>query len=210
MSRGRAEKQSTTVRRRQIARAALRLLGRHGAGGLGVVAVAREVGLAPSALYRHYRGMDEVLDMVVDLLGRRLLENVEAVRRETPDALNRLRRLMGRHIVMISENPGIPALVFAPDGHGGRTRRGRMIYRAIRRYLAAVAGIIRDGQRAGAIRRDIPAGAAAMMFLGTVQPAAFLWHLSGRTRSLEARALATWRLVQAALAPRGGRPRRGK
>jgi len=207
MPRPRAAKQSTVLRRRQIAEAALRILGRRGAGALGVVALAREVGLAASALYRHFAGVEHVLDEVIRLLGERLLENAAAVCRQTPDALGRLRLLLDRHVALVRDNPGIPALVFSPDTLARRPRRRNLLYQAIRRYLAAVADMIADGQRAGTIRPDVSPRSAAMLFLGTVQPAAFLWHLGGRREPLQAQTDEMWSLVCGALSPRDGRCR---
>jgi len=65
-----AEKLDTKTRQDQIAEAALEMLGTHGVGELSMADIARRVGLVPSAIYRHFRGKDEVLDAVLELIGR--------------------------------------------------------------------------------------------------------------------------------------------
>lgn len=50
------------------------------------------------------------------------------------------------------------------------------IFRLITGYLARVAEIIREGQRAGSIRSDVSAPTLAGHFLGIVQPAVILEH----------------------------------
>ncbi|HEY6572448.1 MAG TPA: helix-turn-helix domain-containing protein, partial [Candidatus Eisenbacteria bacterium] len=58
----RTRKLATEVRRDQIAAAALQIIAAHGVRGLSLAAVARRVGLVPSAIYRHFAGKDEILD----------------------------------------------------------------------------------------------------------------------------------------------------
>ena len=74
-----AEKLDTEIRQDQIAGAALEMLGTRGVHELSMADIARRVGLVPSAIYRHFRGKDDVLDAVLDLIGQRLLSNVQAV-----------------------------------------------------------------------------------------------------------------------------------
>src|SRR4030042_1494447 len=71
-----AKKQSREGRREQIAEAALELLARQGIRRLSVGAVARRIGVVPSAVYRHFRGKEEILSAAVGRMGDRLLENV--------------------------------------------------------------------------------------------------------------------------------------
>jgi AcrR family transcriptional regulator len=141
--------------------------------------IADRMGLATSAIYRHFPGKDELLDAVIDLIGSRLEANVAAASRASEDALARLEFLLQRHVAGVLEHGGIPRLLFSGDvfcGSGGKSER---LYRLITGYLAGVAKIIRAGQRAGGIRVDLDAQALAVHFLGIVQPAVILGHLSG-------------------------------
>src|ERR1035437_4410262 len=88
----RAAKVNTEIRQDQIARAALALIARDGFQWLNMAGLAREVGVVPSGIYRHYRNKDEVLDAVLELISQRLLGNVAAAKAETADALERLER----------------------------------------------------------------------------------------------------------------------
>jgi AcrR family transcriptional regulator len=92
----RAQKTNTDIRQEQITQAALALIARCGLNGLNVGTLATAVGVVPSALYRHYQSMDEVLDSVLGLISKRLLENVAAVCQVTPDPLERLHLLLRR------------------------------------------------------------------------------------------------------------------
>jgi AcrR family transcriptional regulator len=172
------EKLNTQVRQEQIVQAALSLLAGHGLKGLNMGRLARRIGLVPSAIYRHFKNKDEVLDAVLDLIRNRLLSNVRAVYAETPDSLERLRRLLMRHIQLIRENEAIPRIIFSEEVYFGDPERRAKLRNIIEGYLEKVQEILLHGQQEGRIRTDADAKTLSVMFLGLIQPAAILWHVS--------------------------------
>ncbi|MDF1556514.1 MAG: helix-turn-helix domain containing protein, partial [Deferrisomatales bacterium] len=109
------EKLDTQIRQDQIARAALKVVARDGLHGLSIAAVAEEVGIVPSAIYRHVEGRAGVVDAVLGLVAKGLRANVDAVRKLSRDPLERLRLLLERHLGLLMDNPGIPRLVFSEE-----------------------------------------------------------------------------------------------
>lgn len=188
------EKLDTEVRQEQIAQAALGLIASHGLRGLSVAGVARRVGLVPSAIYRHFKGKDEVLDAAIGHIQGRLLDNVRAVCEEAQDPLERLRLLLMRHIKLIRENQGIPRIVFSEDVYNGHPERKARVYGIIKRYVGEVEEIVRQGQRGGRIRPDLDPGAVSVMFLGLIQPAAILWHMSEGEFDVTKQAERAWKI----------------
>jgi AcrR family transcriptional regulator len=174
----RAQNIKTEIRQEQIARAALVLIARHGLNHLSIGALAREVGVVPSAVYRHYRGKDEVLESVLDLISRSLLGNVAAVCQATPDALERLHFLLMRHVQLVRHHAGIPRVLFSEEIFAGNSARRHRAYKTLQGYLDEIAGIVGKGQQQGQIRADISPDTAAVMFLGLIQPAIILWLMS--------------------------------
>lgn len=81
------QKLGTYVRKKQIVQAALSLVSSHGLKGLSVAGIASRVGLVPSAIYRHFKNKDQVIDAILDLIRERLLRNVKVVTKETIDVL---------------------------------------------------------------------------------------------------------------------------
>ncbi|MFB3812606.1 MAG: TetR/AcrR family transcriptional regulator [Terriglobales bacterium] len=174
-----AEKLHTEVRQEQIAQAALGVIATQGARKLSLAAVARKVGLVPSAIYRHFAGKEELLDVVVNHIQSRLLGNVKEVCGETEDPAQRLYRLLCRHVELIRSNrAGILRVVFSGEISSGRPERKKRIYRMVRAYLVSVAQIFEEGQRNGHFRSDLDPQTASVMFLALVQPGAVLWHMS--------------------------------
>jgi len=196
------KKLRTEVRREQIAQAALVLISRRGLNELNIGALAKEVRVVPSAIYRHYAHKDAVLESVLDLISNSLLENVKAVRDETPDSLEQLHFLLQRHIRLIRHHSGIPRVIFSEQIFAGNARRRQRIHKIISAYLGEIAGIVTAGQNAGQIRPDVSADSAAVMFLGLVQPAIILWLMSNQTFDVAGHAEQAWILFREMLETR--------
>jgi AcrR family transcriptional regulator len=173
-----AEKRSRETRREQIAEAALELLALQGVKRLSVGAVARRIGVVPSAVYRHYRGKEEILSAAIERMGERLLENVRKAGASEEDPVERLRRLLRLHVQTIRSGHSGPRILFSEGIFGGGANHRVEIYRVIRRYLDRVTEVIRQGQQRGDIRKEIDPASAAIHFLGVIQPAATLWYFS--------------------------------
>jgi len=186
------EKLDTATRREQIAEAALALISEKGMQGLAIASLARRVGLVNSALYRHFNGKDEVLDAMLDLIGDRLMANVKAVRRESARPLDQLRQLLMRHIRLIRENQALPRIVFSEEIYSGKPERRTKLFNIISRYLTNVSDIFSEGQKNGTIRSDTDPLVLAVMFLGLIQPAAILWHLSNNKFDVTKHAEKAW------------------
>jgi AcrR family transcriptional regulator len=187
-------KRSTEVRQGEIVRAALELIGSRGLEGLRVAAVARKVGLVPSAIYRHYRSKDEVLDAILEYIQARLRANVRAVSLVEAEALARLRALLTHHVNLIRESAAIPMVVFSGEVCAGSPRRREQLLGIIESYLADVAILVEQGQREGSVRPELEPGAVAMLFLGLIQPSALVWHLSVGRFDVSRQAEAAWPL----------------
>ncbi|MBN2450666.1 MAG: TetR/AcrR family transcriptional regulator [Lentisphaeria bacterium] len=204
----RAVKTETDIRRDQIAEAAMELIGAGGLSSLSIAGIGERVGIVPSAVYRHYKGKDAVLDAVLQLLRARMLAHVEAVRGETPGALLRLRLLLVRHMTMLVEHPAFSHVVFAHFSHAGHAARWSGLHDTMCAYLKEIARIVEEGQHEGAIRSDIPSRTAAVMFIGLVLPAAMLHRLSGGDFDASAHVDAAWPVFLRGLAADGDRRRR--
>ncbi len=190
------EKLNTEIRREQIAEAALALLGAGGIKGVNMTAIAHRLGLVSSAIYRHFKGKDEVLDAVLELIASRLRNNVSLVRAETTGALDRLENLLTRHVRLIRENQGIPRIMFSDEIARGDPKRKARLHQTISDFLGSISEIASEGQRDGEIRDDVEAETVAMLFVGIVQPGAVLWNLSDGQFDITRHAKRAWHLFR--------------
>lgn len=195
----RAAKQATAVRREQIAAAALSIVASQGLSAMTVARVARLVGLAPSALYRHYSGKAEILDAVLDLLHGRMMGNLAAAR-EAATGLEALRLTLQRQVALVLEFAAIPRIIFSDEVYGKSPALKAKMHGVFAGLLEGLASLVRRGQEEGCIRPDIPAPAAAILLVGAFQPCAMLWSLSGGTFDLAGRVAENWELYRKAVA----------
>jgi AcrR family transcriptional regulator len=194
-----AEKVKTQIRKDQIAQAIVRLVADQGLKGLSVAAVARQIGLVPSALYRHFKGKEEMVDAALEIIRRRLLGNVDAVCKETEDPLERLRLLLERHLEMIRDNQAIPRIIFSEDVYAGHSDRKKKVYRLVKTFLSRVEAVVRLGQENGQIRKDIEPEMVSILFLGLFQPAAVLSYLSGGRYDVDRHIHRAWPIFKDAI-----------
>jgi len=173
------EKLNTEIRQKQIAGAALGIISDTGLKGLSIAGTARRVGIVPSAVYRHFKNKEEMLDAVLDLIQENLFGNIKKACEKTTDPLERLRHLLMLHINLIIGNRSIPRVIFSEDLYNGHPERKTKVYnQIIKAYLEKVAEIVRLGQQDGRIRPDLEPDTVSVMFLGIIQPAGILWHMS--------------------------------
>jgi len=188
------------IRRQQIAEAALGLVADRGLGRLSMAAVARRVGLVPSAIYRHFKNKDEVILAVLDRIETRMEENVQAAREETPDPLQQIHSLLVRHVRFLREGRAVPQLIFSDDFHHGHPERKARVERILARYLGRIGDFVRQGQEEGKIRADLDPSTVAMMVLGIVVPAGILWHVTEGGFDVTRHAERAWQVLRQAIA----------
>jgi len=185
------EKLDTEVRRAQILQAALGLIANEGLRRLSIGAVARRVGIVPSGIYRHFRSKDEIVDAALEYVARRARQYLLRICEQVPNALDRLERLLMLHVKMVRELQALPRIMFSEEMYGESSRRKKERYQ--------LEEIVRQGQQAGQIRRDLDAGTVAVMLWGLLPPAVILWHVSDGRFDVTKHMQRVWQIVRRAL-----------
>ncbi len=193
-------RQRTEDRRPQIADAALRILALKGAVHLTAAELGREVGIADSTIFRHYRDMDEVVLAAIDRV-RTLLDATFPPDGGSP--LGRLRALFLARLALMREHPEVLRLassdrleqVAGPEG----ARRLRDTIQQSRRFIETC---LREAQVQGEVAAHLDITILGWMVRGTLQVAV---ASSAGPRSPESRAPeAVWAVLEQLL--RGARP----
>jgi AcrR family transcriptional regulator len=192
-------KLDTQVRQEQIVEAALNLVATQGLRRLSVARVARQVGLVPSGIYRHFKSKEEIIAAVLDRLESRMMANVEAARRENADPLECLKGILVRHIRFIREGRAIPRIIFSDDVHAGNPQRRQRVLRIFTRYTGEVAQVVRQAQSQGRVRTELDPQTVTMMLFGIIVPAGILWHLTDGGFDVTQHAQRAWQLLSSAI-----------
>jgi TetR/AcrR family transcriptional regulator, fatty acid metabolism regulator protein len=190
------EKLDTEIRREQIVEAAMGLIAAHGVRRLSMAALARRVGLVPSALYRHFSSKQEILRAAVQLIGQRAGENLQRVRKLTPNSLERLQFLLVGIIKMIRELQAMPRIIFSEGMSTEHPENKRQAYEMLQGILKQIEEIIREGQDRGEVRPDLDAKSLAVMFWGMIPASVILWHISDGQFDVTRQAEKSWELFR--------------
>jgi len=185
-------RKDTAKRREEILEAAIVLTVRFGVKGVSVARISQHIGMVPSAIYRHFSGIQQILDGVVDYLQVRLMTWVGEVPSQSGDALDRLSSLFFQHMERISRDDPVHLLVFCkPILDDSPDRRARF-HGIAQAYMGYVAGLIGSGQAEGRVREDRDPKILATLFLGQILAAACLWRLSDGRFDIAGYAKASW------------------
>ena len=201
-----SEKLKTAIRREQILKVVLNLIATRGAQALSMAAVARRVGVVPSALYRHFKSKDEILDAAIEQFQQMVLHHFKTVVDSTPQSLEQLRRLLMRQVGMIRENEilALPRIVFSEDLYVSRPQRKSKVYAMVSAHLSRLSDLVRRGQARGEIRSDLDPVTAARMFLALIQSAAILWFVSDGKFDVTKNAEKSWKVFKKAIEAHAG------
>lgn len=184
-------------RREQITRAALAIVDEQGTGALSVAAVAHRVGVAPSALYRHYPDKDAMVADMLVRLGAGVRANLErAVAEAGDDAVTALAALLGRHVEFVLANRGVALVIFSDLVQQHPARR-ELMRANFDHFRSVVAQLLRAGQQQGRVRGDLDPESAAFAFFGLFVPPTLHWHLSGGRTDLAGIVRRAWSVFHA-------------
>lgn len=153
-------------RRREIACAALRIIGEEGLTALSTATLAKAVGLSTGALFRHFRNLEEIFGEMV----RCAILRIEGTF-PSPDLppLERIAGLARRRIAVLGSERGLAWLF--------RSEQARLVLPAdAAAELAAVAAKTREyllaalveGAAGGTIRSDVAPDVLLVPVLGTI------------------------------------------
>ncbi len=172
------KKETTEVRKEQIVKAAIDIIGSDGIHGFTTSRVAGRVGISEANLYRHFKNKDAILGALIDNIEENLIGNLGKIKEEKIPAIFKMERIFKLHTAYIQENPGIPRIVFSSEILFMRGLHKKLLS-FVNRYLKMLSGILDEGVREGSIRKNINPDAMSSMFVGMIQFNALRWLLGG-------------------------------
>lgn len=167
-------RKNTEIRKEEILRAALMIVEQQGLDNLNINAISSIIQLVPSAIYRHFRNKEEIIAALIDFIGGRLKQNLQQATIQDGTAIDKLRSLFELHVRLLQEEPAIPRILyFLISSERNAELKVRMLAE-VNSYVHETQTILLQGKKDGEINPAVDATAAAMMFLGMVQPLAIL------------------------------------
>ena len=167
-------RKSTEVRKEEIVRAALAIVEQRGLDKLNINDIAAKIELVPAAIYRHFTGREEIVAALIEYIDKRLRNNLSQVDIVTGTPMAKLKALFELHVALLKEEAAIPRVLYYILSSDRTPELKASMMSAVGFYVQQVKKMLIQGQEKGEISPDIDVMAAAMMFLGMVQPLAIM------------------------------------
>lgn len=177
------KKESTEVRKEQIIRAALEIIGKNGIQGLTTSGIAKAVGISEANIYRHFKNKDAILTATVEDLEDTISNILKAVTTKEISPLDKLAQIYKLHLSHIQDNKGVPRMVFSSELHFRQDLRDKLSS-LIDGYLKMLTAILDGGVKDGSLKSATDTKAMAGIFVGMIQLSALRWSLSDFNISL--------------------------
>lgn len=186
-------KKSTRVRKEEIVRAALEVIGNKGMRALTIAAIAASAGMSEANIYRHFGGKDEIFAALADFIGSAVMGKAAAIAGGSRKPLEKLETIYSSHISLIAEHPGIPRFVFSEDLHLGHRNIADKLALRIGNYIETITGVIAAGIAEGELKPGLSPRETALTLLGMIQFTALRWTISNASFEIQPEAEKLWR-----------------
>ncbi|MFA7320579.1 MAG: TetR family transcriptional regulator [Dokdonella sp.] len=156
-------------RRAHTVEAVVELAGTRNPGEITTMAIARHMGLTEGALFRHFPSKQAIWQSVMEWVAESLLDRVERAARDLDSPSDQLRAMFLGHIDFVAEHPGVPRMLFGELQKSDSTAPKRIVQSLIQRYAQRLQQTLEAGKACGELHADLDSGAAATLFIGTIQ-----------------------------------------
>ena len=184
-----AKKESSEVRRQQIADAALTVIARSGLARLTAAEIAKEVGISDGGLFRHFPDKQAIIMAAIERAEELLFEHL-------PDAANplvRLREFFLQRVSQLHGRAGIARILFSDQLTHAAGHQGAQRVAAIKlRSLAFIRTCLSEAKASGLLRAGSVAEDLIMIIQGTALAFAFLGQDSATKKISPARIARVW------------------
>ena len=165
-------------RQQEIINTAIELIAEKGIQQLTIKNLSKRIGIAESAIYRHFTSKLDILLGILSLF------------RESKDQMNReltsmqttptekLKQMLLRRFAYFSTNRAIASVIFSEELFRNDRRLSEQIYEIMLANQQVIIDIIKSGQKSGEFRNDVSAQQIVFMVTGALRLIVTYWRLS--------------------------------
>ncbi len=171
-------------KRSRILAAAVRLFAGEGFYRTRIGDIAKAANVATGTVYTYF----ESKEMILDAIFKDSMEQFLALGEEDPagtqSAVDRLRRIVERHLNNLGRDRDLATVFQIELRHSARFMDAYSRSRELREYFSRVADILEQGKAEGAVRKDLDTWFATKSLFGILDEAVTNWVLSDRNYRL--------------------------
>jgi len=166
-------------RQSEIIHTAIRLIGEGGIQALTIKNISSEIGIAESALYRHFKSKTEVLNALLDFLGLIVISHYENVSNLKVSPLKKIEKMISGQLKIFAENPSYAIVILSDGLYKNEKSLYEKIFKIMESAKSSFINIIDEGKSTGEIREDVTSEQIAFVIMGSVRLTINQWSLSG-------------------------------
>jgi len=156
-------------RRAVIVQTVIELAAGQHPNGITTAAIAERMGLTQGALFRHFPNKAAILEAVMGWVVERLSARLARATAGAASPSAALEAMFMAHAGFVADHPGVPHLLFGELQNTDKTAAKAMVQSLVQRYGERLRELIEQGKAIGELDPDLDTGAAAILFIGTLQ-----------------------------------------
>ena len=173
-----------TERQQQIINVSLELIAESGIQSLTIKNLAKKIGFAESAIYRHYDNKIQILLAILDFFRQNTGMFFINQLNSNANALQKIETIFQNHFAKFTASPSLVAVIFSEEIFRNEKELSEKVTEIMNGNTANLKTIIETGQNAGEIRADIEAAHMAVIILGSLRMFVKKWQMSNYNFSL--------------------------
>ena len=186
-------------RRREIADAAIKIIGERGLREFTAAQLAQEIGITDGTIFRHFKNMDEVKAAALERI-HELLDTPHGP--AASDPLTRLEQFVRRRLRAVAAQPGIQSLIFSDQiSHALGGTGPRLVAELRNRGRDFIRSCLQDAARQGLLRQGADIEAAVLLITGMAMGFLYATKDGALTAPIAEMENRCWQTVRLILAP---------
>ncbi len=184
-----------TPRQQQIINVAIELIAEKGIQDLTIKNLSGRIGIAESAIYRHFKSKQDILLGILSLFDEDKTIFMEKIKASGKPPIEQLELLFRLRFKFFKENPAIASVIFSEEIFRNDQRLSQKVFEIMKNNQEIVFDIIKAGQKQNVIRKDINTHQLAFIIIGALRLAVTRWRLSGFAFNLEKEGKKLWESI---------------
>lgn len=191
----------TEQRKAEIIQSTLKLAATQGVAKVTTLAIAEDVGIAHATVFRHFKTREEIFGASLTWIVESMFANLEPVFTSGEPADVRLRALIGAQLEFVSQNRGLPRLLFSDRLHMESENLKAIVKKAMTQFNGRIAGLIEQGIAEGVFNSDVHAMDSAKYLIALFQGLMMRWSIFDFELQIENESEPLWNFFSHSLKP---------
>jgi TetR/AcrR family fatty acid metabolism transcriptional regulator len=171
-----AKRKGSADKRDRILRAAIKVFAKNGFYATRVSEIAKAAGVADGTIYLYFKNKDDVLITIFEDGIQQLLAILREVASSEEPFDKRITRIIELQLGLLEEQRDL-AEVITVNLRQSSSLLKQYATPLFMEYIDVIAGLIREGQKEGAFRRDLNARVVARSLFGALDAILLTWAL---------------------------------